>query len=118
MPLHHLRPAVGLQPLINLAIDWQDRFCCRILFWSHCDTFFDHPLGGVTERLSRDTLGMMYLGTTLPFIIELRGLPQSAVITESLGGWLLLMVIVITALSDTGGYFVGRALGKTKLLKQ
>ena len=112
--------SVAVQPLIELAIPWsaQTAFTAAFLMIALRHLFSPIPLDGVTERLARDALGIIYLGTTLPFIIELRGLPDNQeIIAPALGGWLLLLVIITTALSDTGGYFFGRAFGKHKLFE-
>ena len=112
--------ALGLQPLIDGAIHWPLQVAMGVVF---IFTAVRHlaqplPLNEATDRLSKDVLGLLYLGSTLPFIILLRGLdsPQST-IDPNTGGWILLMVIIITALSDTGGYFAGRAFGKNKLFE-
>lgn len=112
--------ALGLQPLIHSAVYWPLHVAMGVVFIL---TAIRHlaqplPLSEATDRLSKDVLGLMYLGSTLPFIILLRGLdsPQST-IDPANGGWILLMVIIITALSDTGGYFAGRAFGKNKLFE-
>jgi phosphatidate cytidylyltransferase len=112
--------ALALQPLINVAIPWPVHVALSIVFLF---TAVRHliqplPLNEATDRLSRDVLGLMYLGSTLPFIILLRGLDaKDSLINPAEGGWVLLMVIIITALSDTGGYFAGRAFGKHKLFE-
>ncbi len=112
--------SVGLQPLLDSMFNWPVRTAFTVSFGCIAlrHLFKPLPLDGVSERLARDALGILYLGTTLPFIIELRGLPTpDALVSEALGGWLLLLVIVVTALSDTGGYFMGRAFGKNKLFE-
>ena len=112
--------SVGLQPLIATQIEWsqQTAFTISFLVIALRHLFTPSPLDGVAERFARDALGVLYLGTTLPFILELRGLPQDeAIVSPDLGGWLLLLVIITTALSDTGGYFFGRAFGKNKLFE-
>ncbi len=112
--------ALALQPLIDSAIYWPLHMALGIVF---IFTAIRHlarplPLSEATDRLSKDVLGLMYLGSTLPFIILLRGLnDQESIINPNEGGWVLLMVIIITALSDTGGYFAGRAFGKHKLFE-
>lgn len=66
-----------------------------------------HPIETSLDRFSRDGLGLLYLGVPFPYVFLLREAPE--------GGWLLLMVMAITFLSDAGGYFAGRLLGKHKL---
>ena len=67
------------------------------------------PLETSVQKMSFDLLGAVYLGATLPALIQLR------LLDETQGwGWVLLTML-ITFGGDTGGYFVGRALGKHKL---
>lgn len=65
------------------------------------------PIEQSFAKLGADAVGLLYLGCTFPFVFLLRDRPE--------GGWPLLMVMAITFLSDTGGYFAGRFLGKHKL---
>jgi len=65
------------------------------------------PLETSLSKLGLDGAGLLYIGVTFPFVFLLRDRPD--------GGWTLLMVMAITFLSDTGGYFAGRFLGKHKL---
>ena len=67
------------------------------------------PLETSVQKMSFDLLGVMYLGATLPALIQLRLLDL-----EQGWGWVLLTMLV-TFGGDTGGYFAGRALGKHKL---
>lgn len=55
----------------------------------------------------RHVFGCMYLGILGAYVIFLRYLPEG-------GSWLII-ASAITASSDTGAYFVGRAYGKRKL---
>jgi len=55
----------------------------------------------------RLAFGFMSLGVLSAFILGLRLLPEG-------GGWLLVLT-AITAGSDTGAYYIGRAYGKSKL---
>ena len=112
--------ALALQPLINVAMPWPVHVALSIVFLFTAVRHLTQPLplNEATDRLSKDVLGLMYLGSTLPFIILLRGLDgNDSIINPAEGGWVLLMVIIITALSDTGGYFAGRAFGKHKLFE-
>lgn len=65
------------------------------------------PIDQNMNRLGADAVGLLYLGVTFPFVFLLRDRPD--------GGWVLTMVMGVTFLSDTGGYFAGRFLGKNKL---
>lgn len=65
------------------------------------------PIEQSLNKLGVDAAGLLYLGVTFPFVFLLRDRPD--------GGWTLMMVMGITFLSDTGGYFAGRFLGKHKL---
>ena len=112
--------SVGLQPLLEQLISWspQTAFSVAFIVIALKHLFTPTPLDKVTDRFARDALGVLYMGCTLPFILELRGLPDNTeVFPPELGGWLLLLVIITTALSDTGGYFFGRAFGKNKLFE-
>lgn len=57
--------------------------------------------------VSRSCFGIFYIGFCSAHLILLRSLPQ--------GIYWLLVLTAITVSSDTGAYYVGRALGKTKL---
>jgi len=57
--------------------------------------------------VSRLWFGVFYIGFCSSHLILLRSLPQ--------GIYWLLVLTAITVSSDTGAYYVGRALGKTKL---
>lgn len=70
------------------------------------------PIETSLARFGADAAGLLYLGCTFPFVFLLRGEGSG---TGPHGGWVLLMVMAITFLSDTGGYFAGRFLGKHKL---
>jgi len=65
------------------------------------------PIESSVRRLGLDLTGLIYLGATFPFVLLLRDRPD--------GGFVLLMVMVVAFSSDTGGYFVGRFLGRHKL---
>lgn len=65
------------------------------------------PIESSLRRLGLDLTGLVYLGATFPFVLLLRDRPD--------GGFVLLMVMVVTFASDTGGYFAGRFLGRHKL---
>ncbi len=57
--------------------------------------------------VTRLWFGIFYIGFCSAHLILLRALPQ--------GVYWLLVLTAITALSDTGAYYVGRAFGTTKL---
>lgn len=63
------------------------------------------PLEKSAYRVGLDTLGVIYIGSTLPFVLQLRLLDISQ-------GWAwVVLSMLVTFGGDTGGYFVGRALG-------
>lgn len=64
------------------------------------------PLGA-TQRLGLSLLGVLYFGFLTPHIVLLRAGDE---------GWRWVLFTVFTAMaSDSGGYFTGRAIGRTKL---
>lgn len=78
------------------------------------------PLGAAASTL----FGVLYTGGMLsfgyavryhPYVIESVRVPLGS-ITVSTGGLLLLLPILLTWASDIGGFFVGRAFGKRKLM--
>jgi phosphatidate cytidylyltransferase len=69
-----------------------------------------HPLGAVATTL----LGVCYTGLLLSFAYALRY--HNYVVTARAGTALVLYPLVLTWISDTAGYFVGRALGRHKLM--
>jgi phosphatidate cytidylyltransferase len=69
-----------------------------------------HPLGAVAVTL----LGVLYTAGFLSFAYALRY--HNYVVTARAGSALLFYPFVLTWVSDTAGYFVGRALGRTKLM--
>jgi phosphatidate cytidylyltransferase len=66
---------------------------------------------GHIENLSRDLtvniLGLLYLPFLLGHLVWLRFLPQ--------GEWWVLWLLLVIFAGDTGAFYVGRTLGKTKL---
>jgi phosphatidate cytidylyltransferase len=66
------------------------------------------PIETALNRVSLDVFGLAYLGVTFPLILLLRNQGTD-------GEWLVLLTMVITFASDTGGYFAGRLLGRHKL---
>ncbi len=69
-----------------------------------------HPLGAAAVTL----LGVLYTGGFLSFAYALRY--HNYVVTARAGSALAFYPFVLTWISDTAGYFVGRALGRTKLM--
>ena len=63
------------------------------------------PLPKSAQRVGLDSLGILYLGATLPGILGLRLLDL-----EQGWAWVVLSML-ITFGGDTGGYFAGRSLG-------
>jgi phosphatidate cytidylyltransferase len=61
----------------------------------------------VINRLGVTTFGVLYAGSLLTFLALLKRLPNGS-------GWVLL-TLMIAWFGDTGAYFAGRFLGKTKL---
>lgn len=72
--------------------------------------FRPDPIETSMRRLADDSVGLLYIGLTFPYVFLLRWYPP--------GGWVLLMVMVITFLGDTGAYFAGRLFGKHKMYEK
>ena len=107
-----LEPLLSAQWHLSADLFWLVSFMlCALVHLGNPE-----PLETACNRLGRDCLGLIYLGVSLPYIVRLRGdSAPDAIISEAEGGWLLLLAILITAMSDTGGYFFGRAFGRRKL---
>jgi phosphatidate cytidylyltransferase len=72
------------------------------------------PSEGPLAAVAITMFGVLYCGATLSFAYALR---HHRWIVDAAGGTaLVLYPIVLTWLTDTGAYFVGRALGKRKLM--
>jgi phosphatidate cytidylyltransferase len=69
-----------------------------------------HPLGAVAVTL----LGVLYTAGFLSFAYALRY--HNYVVTARAGSALAFYPFVLTWISDTAGFFVGRAFGRTKLM--
>jgi len=69
-----------------------------------------HPLGAAAVTL----LGVLYTAGFLSFAYALRY--HNYVVTAQAGTALVFFPFVLTWISDTAGYFVGRALGRAKLM--
>ncbi|MCX5889080.1 MAG: phosphatidate cytidylyltransferase [Deltaproteobacteria bacterium] len=83
-----------------------------VLVWCLFFLFLFYLLSyGHIEHLSRDLavslLGLLYLPFLLGHLIWLRFLPQ--------GEWWVLWFLLVIFAGDTGAYYTGRTLGKTKL---
>ncbi|MCM8799755.1 MAG: phosphatidate cytidylyltransferase [Candidatus Omnitrophica bacterium] len=63
---------------------------------------------GVIAGISTTIFGVLYVSWFLSFLIRLRFLPE--------GKGLLLSLLLITKLGDTGAYFIGSSFGKTPLI--
>jgi phosphatidate cytidylyltransferase len=70
----------------------------------------EHPLGAVAVTL----LGVLYTAGFLSFAYALRY--HNYVVTARAGSALVFYPFVLTWISDTAGYFVGRAFGRAKLM--
>lgn len=73
------------------------------------------PIERSLERLSADAVGFLYISLTFPFVFLLRGGRDLAPGADDVGGYVLILVMAVTFLGDTGGYFAGRTLGRHKL---
>lgn len=83
-----------------------------VLFWCLFVLFLFYLLSyGHIEHLSQDLainiLGLLYLPFLLGHLVWLRFLAQ--------GEWWVLWFLLVIFAGDTGAYYTGRALGKTKL---
>lgn len=58
-------------------------------------------------------LVILYIGLMLSFVVQLRCTRDLAGVQAA---WFLLIAVYVTKSSDIGGYFVGSAIGRTKLL--
>jgi phosphatidate cytidylyltransferase len=69
-----------------------------------------HPLGAVATTIT----GVLYTGGMLSFAYALRYHPYA--VGAAAGATVLLFPLVITWLTDTGAFFIGRAFGSRKLM--
>ena len=78
-----------------------------LVFIGICFLHLRHPLPleKSAARVGLDLLGVLYVGCTLPFVLQLRLLD-----VEQGWAWVVLSML-ITFGGDTGGYFAGRAFG-------
>jgi phosphatidate cytidylyltransferase len=66
------------------------------------------------ESVSLTVFGILYTGGLLTFAYALRYHPYA--VGAAAGSALLLVALLLVWISDTAGYFVGRAIGKRKLI--
>ena len=81
---------------------------CGAVLWARSPD--ERPLGSIAIT----TFGVLYTGATLAYAYALRH--HRFVVEPAAGAVLVFFPIVLTWVSDTGAYFVGRALGKKKLM--
>ncbi|MGH7739258.1 MAG: phosphatidate cytidylyltransferase [bacterium] len=72
--------------------------------------FSDRPAAEMLPAVSLSYFSTLYFGLLGGYFLLLRGMHR--------GAWLLLFVFVATWAYDTGGYFVGRFLGRHKMTPQ
>ena len=89
-------------PLLALAAGVCLAFCGEMLRY--------REPGGVVVRIALGVFAMAYLGLLMAFVIELRLFHDNA-----WGMAALVSMVFVTKMSDTGAYFVGRALGRHKM---
>jgi phosphatidate cytidylyltransferase len=71
-------------------------------------SLFDPDMPGAMSRLATGLIAAIYVGFLLPHVVSLRMLPQ--------GGERCVFFAIAAAMgADSGGYFAGRFLGRTKL---
>ncbi|KPJ99810.1 MAG: hypothetical protein AMJ60_03670 [Desulfobacterales bacterium SG8_35] len=102
---------IGIIPLVAVSL-WGDAVLSSSLFLALLIliiyTLVAYPsLDNGLLFISRLWFGLFYTGFCAAHLILLRSLPQ--------GIYWLLVLTAITVSSDTGAYYVGRTLGKTKL---
>jgi phosphatidate cytidylyltransferase len=69
--------------------------------------FFEEEITLAPRRVGLAVMGAVYCGVMLSALVRLRQLDHGAI-------WIFL-ALAVTWANDTGGYFAGRAFGKTKL---
>lgn len=71
-------------------------------------SLFDHDMPGAIARFANGLVAAFYVGFLLPHVVSLRMLP---------GGERWVFFVIACAMgTDTGAYFAGRFLGRTKLM--
>ena len=81
---------------------------CGAVLWARSPD--ERPLGSIAIT----TFGVLYAGATLAYAYALRH--HRFVVEPAAGAVLVFFPIGLTWVSDSGAYFVGRALGKRKLM--
>ena len=81
---------------------------CGAVLWARSPD--ERPLGSIAIT----TFGVLYAGATLAYAYALRH--HRFVVEPAAGAVLVFFPIALTWVSDSGAYFVGRALGKRKLM--
>jgi len=102
---------LGIFPLVAVSL-WGVPAVIASLFAAFCILIFitlgAYPtLDNGLAFLARLWLGIFYIGFCAAHLIMLRSFPQ--------GIYWLLVLTAVTVFSDTGAYYIGRGLGKTKL---
>lgn len=72
---------------------------------------------GSIQRLAGGMMGVVYLGIMLGFLIQLRLIDSPPLGTGRIGLLAVFATLWIVKLSDAGAFFVGKAVGRTKLTK-
>lgn len=67
------------------------------------------------DRMANTLFAVLYVGGLGSFFVQLRWLGAAGPPDASIGLFALLSMIIIVKLSDTGAFFTGRSLGRTKL---
>lgn len=94
-------PEIALGAMVILAI-------FALALWRRSPE--QHPLGAAATTL----LGVFYTGALLSFAYALRY--HNYIVTARAGTALVFYPLILTWVSDTAGFFVGRAIGKRKLM--
>ncbi len=76
--------------------------------------FYFREIPTVAQRTTATVRGIVYAGFLTTFLAKLKVLELTG-LTPPGRGYLVLIVLLIAWLADTGGYFAGRFLGKSKL---
>lgn len=71
---------------------------------------FEENLAHAPRRVGLSVLGAVYFGVLMAALVRLRQLEN--------GQWWIVLTLSVTWLNDTGAYFVGRALGKHKMVER
>ena len=94
-------PAIALGAMVILAL-------FGLALWRRAPD--QHPLGAAAATL----LGVCYTGALLSFAYALRY--HNYIVTARAGAALVFYPLILTWVSDTAGFFVGRAIGNRKLM--